>query len=584
MRIIDLKVLNDSGQGDFGTVGRALQWVAAHAAQYNIVAVNMSFGDGGDYNQPVSLYGLGTDLAALAEQNIIVVSAAGNNYFNQGSVQGVAYPAADPNSLAVGSVWGANLGGPFAWDNGAIDYTTGADQIMSFSQRSATLSDTFAPGAFIQGAGPNGTVSTFSGTSMAAPVVSGVAALADELAMQTLGRRLTASEFRYLLNTTGTAIADAGNNNVRDTGLNFSRVDVEALAEGILALKNGTIPDVTEGPVHPANPAGGSASAAAVPPGDQSALLTAGGSVGGMDFGNFLPGVVSGTVYLDSNGDTSFDNGEAGLLGVIVTLHSANPAVADQTVMTDASGAFTFGQLAAGSYTLSETPPTGDEQTSPGASDSFSYSISVISGFSGANFDFANQSISAPAELAISPDTGASSSDGLTDTGNITLSGVLPSVGLTVDVYDTTVGVDLGQATVTGSTFSEALSLAAGGHELRVEATDPQGGLSPAAYFTVVVDLAPPALTLPGDQTFEATGAAGTVVDFAPATATDLVTANPTITYSVGGTPITNGSQFALGATTVMVLATDAAGNTSTGTFTVTVKDTTAPVLTLPGN
>src|SRR5581483_8369905 len=110
-----------------------------------------SFGDGGNYNQPTSLYGLGSTLAELAQENVVVVSAAGNNYSSQNGTQGVAYPAADPNSLAVGSVWGSNLGGPFDWTNGAVDYTTSADQIMSFSQRSATLSDTFAPGAFIQG-------------------------------------------------------------------------------------------------------------------------------------------------------------------------------------------------------------------------------------------------------------------------------------------------------------------------------------------------------------------------------------------------------------------------------------------------
>src|SRR4029077_8822515 len=38
-----------------------------------------------------------------------------------------------------------------------------------------------------------------------------------------------------------------------------------------------------------------------------------------------------------------------------------------------------------------------------------------------------------------------------------------------------------------------------------------------------------------------------------------------------------SGSTFALGTTTVSFTAKDAAGNTKTGTFTVVVKDTTAP-------
>ena len=42
-----------------------------------------------------------------------------------------------------------------------------------------------------------------------------------------------------------------------------------------------------------------------------------------------------------------------------------------------------------------------------------------------------------------------------------------------------------------------------------------------------------------------------------------------------------SGATFAVGATTVMCSARDQRGNTATGTFTVTVQDTTPPVLTL---
>ncbi len=342
VRIIDLKVLDDAGNGDFGTIGRALQWVAANAAKYNIVSVNMSFGDGGNYNQPTSLYGLGNTLAQLAAENVIVVSAAGNNFATDHSTQGVAYPAADPNSLAVGAVWGSALGGPYSWSSGAVDYTTSADQIMSFSQRSATLTDTLAPGGFIQGAGPSGGVSTFSGTSMAAPTITGVAVLADQLAMETLGRRLTPSEYRYLLNITGTAVTDnSGSDNVTNTGLVFHRVNVEALAEGILGMKNGTITNVPTGPVHPSTTSSSTVSSSAsgitIPPGEQSVLLLPGGSVTGIDFGNFMPGTVSGTVYFDADADGSQDHGETGQSGWTVTLHANAGGIPDQTFTTGAS-------------------------------------------------------------------------------------------------------------------------------------------------------------------------------------------------------------------------------------------------------
>jgi hypothetical protein len=74
--------------------------------------VNLSLGDGANWADAGSHYGLGDEFAALAAQNVITVAAAGNNYANVNAL-GVAYPAADPAVLAVGAVWAGDFGGPW---------------------------------------------------------------------------------------------------------------------------------------------------------------------------------------------------------------------------------------------------------------------------------------------------------------------------------------------------------------------------------------------------------------------------------------------------------------------------------------
>jgi hypothetical protein len=93
------------------------------------------------------------------------------------------------------------------------------------------------------------------------------------------------------------------------------------------------------------------------------------------------------------------------------------------------------------------------------------------------------------------------------------------------------------------------------------------GGLTASASATyTIVDTAPPAITVPADVTATATSAAGAPVQFTAATAVDLVDGTVAVTCDHA-----SGDMFALGATTVTCTSTDASGNTSTKSFTVTV-------------
>ena len=98
---------------------------------------------------------------------------------------------------------------------------------------------------------------------------------------------------------------------------------------------------------------------------------------------------------------------------------------------------------------------------------------------------------------------------------------------------------------------------------------------SATASFTVTVrDTTSPHLSaMPDDITLEATGPSGAVATWTPPTASDLVDGE--VTPTADHDP---GDVFPLGETIVTYTATDQAGNSATAGFTVTARDTKAPV------
>jgi len=105
-------------------------------------------------------------------------------------------------------------------------------------------------------------------------------------------------------------------------------------------------------------------------------------------------------------------------------------------------------------------------------------------------------------------------------------------------------------------------------------ATDASGNSSSGAFTVAVEDTTDPVITAPADVTAEANGNPRSTVSIGDALATD----------DVGPVSIVNDApaDFPLGPTTVTWTATDAHGNSSSDTQTVTVQDTTAPTLSVP--
>ena len=108
-------------------------------------------------------------------------------------------------------------------------------------------------------------------------------------------------------------------------------------------------------------------------------------------------------------------------------------------------------------------------------------------------------------------------------------------------------------------------------------ATDSAGNSSTDTQTVTIQDTTAPALTTPGDKTFEATAVSTPLnsTNYGMANATDVTDADPVITNNATAT-------FSLGNTTITWSATDYSNNTSTADQTITIQDTIAPLLSIP--
>jgi hypothetical protein len=106
-------------------------------------------------------------------------------------------------------------------------------------------------------------------------------------------------------------------------------------------------------------------------------------------------------------------------------------------------------------------------------------------------------------------------------------------------------------------------------------AKDAHGNTGTGTFTVTVQDTVPPVLTLPMNITAEATGPAGAAITY-NAAAIDAIDGP----LAPACLPV-SGSAFPLGLTPVNCTVADRSGNMTQGSFTVTVQDTTPPVLTL---
>jgi hypothetical protein len=179
VKMIGAKFLSSTGSGSLSNAVKALNYgTTLRNRGHKIVVSNNSWG-GGSYNTA-----LATAIQSAANAGILFVAAAGNESSNNDAI--VSYPSGytQANVLAVAS-------------------TTSSGALSSFSNYGATTVDIAAPGSSIVSSYLSNQYAYMSGTSMAAPHVSGISILTQARC----GGRLTFQQVKDSILNSGVVYA-----------------------------------------------------------------------------------------------------------------------------------------------------------------------------------------------------------------------------------------------------------------------------------------------------------------------------------------------------------------------------------------
>lgn len=162
--LLIVKVLNKNGSGQYDWIINGIHY----AIEQNADIISMSLGG------PADVPELYDAIQTAVKKNILVVCAAGNEGDGNDSTDEFAYPGSYNEVISVGAI---NL------QRDSSEFTNSNNEI-----------DVVAPGEGIISTYLNGKYATLSGTSMAAPHVSGALALIKDYSIRYFGRKLTEPE------------------------------------------------------------------------------------------------------------------------------------------------------------------------------------------------------------------------------------------------------------------------------------------------------------------------------------------------------------------------------------------------------
>lgn len=165
--LLSIKALDENGSGNTSNIINAITWVIETKSEYNTKILNLSLGS--PANNPCSKDPLCKAVSKAVNSGLVVVVAAGNSGPLSNSILS---PGINPDVITVGAID----------DKRTVEHND--DIIASFSSRGPTVDglqkpDLVAPGVNIMSTSnktPDSYI-TLSGTSMAAPFISGSVAL-----------------------------------------------------------------------------------------------------------------------------------------------------------------------------------------------------------------------------------------------------------------------------------------------------------------------------------------------------------------------------------------------------------------------
>jgi thermitase len=448
--------------------------------------------------------------------------------------------------------------------------TTRNDARASFSNYGNYI-DVSAPGEDILTVWENGQYGWAGGTSFSSPIAAGVVAL-----IKAANPNLTPDEVETVLKNS----ADDLGSNGWDKYFGHGRVNAAA---AVLLANGGVTPDNEAPSISIASPTHG-----AVVGGDVSVNVTASDNEGVDRVELYAGGALVAT---DSTSPYRFSwdsSGKAGGAQIILEARAYDDAgnvrnttitvsiiADDDTVAPLVTAPSAVNKEATG-------PLTSVNLGSASAVDAVDGAVAVTANFSGPFAVGQHTVVWSATDVAGNTGT-ANQSIRITDT---TAPVVTAPANIIVQASGSSTSVNLGQATaqdkVDGSVSTTPNNngpFPVGVTLVTWRATDSSGNTGSASQTVTVseaADITPPVISAPSSKTVEATGSL-TSVNLGQATAVDDVDGTVGVSASDQG-------PFEVGVHSITWTARDQAGNQSTSNQTITVRDTTKPVISIPGD